>query len=102
MPPSTAGALPRLAAALSLALLGACSLVPQYQRPGVPVASHWDNAAAPAAQVPQQWWKDYASAELDSLIQRAGSDSLTLQAAVARVDQARASDEMASLWLPPA
>ncbi|MBH3433642.1 efflux transporter outer membrane subunit [Pseudomonas citronellolis] len=101
MPPTTAGALPRLAATLSLALLGACSLVPQYQRPAVPVASHWDNAAAPAAQMPQQWWKDYANAELDSLIQRAGSDSLTLQAAVARVDQARASARVAGAALYP-
>ncbi|SDJ57818.1 efflux transporter, outer membrane factor (OMF) lipoprotein, NodT family [Pseudomonas delhiensis] len=101
MPPSTAGALPRLAAALSLALLGACSLVPPYQRPGVPVASHWDNAAAPGAQVPQQWWKDYASTELDQLIQRAGSDSLSLQAAIARVDQARANARVAEAALYP-
>lgn len=93
MPPP-ASALPRLAAVAALALLGACSLVPDYQRPSVALASQWDNTA-PAAKVPPQWWRDYSSAELDQLVQRAGSDSLSLQAAVARVEQARANARIA-------
>lgn len=90
----TASALPRLAAITTLALLGACSLVPDYHRPDVALTSQWDNAAR-TAKVPQQWWKDYSSAELDQLVQRAGSDSLSLQAAIARVEQARANARVA-------
>lgn len=48
------------------------------------------------------WWKQFGSAELDTLIGQSLTDSLTLQAAVARVQEAEGSAQVASAPLMPA
>ena len=74
---------------------------PDYHRPEVPSALAWKQAA-PAGALPRgEWWKLYGDATLDELEARTLAGSQTLQAAAARVDQARAAGGIArSGYLP--
>ena len=79
-------------AAMTLALLSACAVGPDYHRPDTAPAT-LQNAAAPqfVAQNPEGvWWRQFDDAELDSLVQRALAANLDLRVAVDRVQQARA------------
>jgi multidrug efflux system outer membrane protein len=89
-----------LAAAMLVALAGmtACTTVgPDYRRPqaSVPAAykapAPWREARPSDAAVGGAWWTSFGDPVLDSLEQRALGDSPDLQAAVARLDQARAA-----------
>lgn len=80
-----------------------CSLVPHYVRPQVDVAGRWASlteAAGSAVQTRAGWWRSFSSPELDRLMARALIGNLNLQAAVARVAQARGTAEIdaAPLW----
>lgn len=69
--------------------LAACTVGPDYQRPKseIPPAFRFEikdvrNTAN------TQWWQEFDDAELDSLIQAALSNSWTLKAAAARIEEA--------------
>ena len=90
MPPrATARAIVGLAG-LAL-LLGACSLVPDYQRPIVATPASWHSDTGPAAAAPgDKWWATFGSDELDRLMATARADNHDLLAAMRRIDEARA------------
>ncbi len=70
-----------------------CKLGPDYQRPEVevPEAWRWKNAE-PRDHVPRDgWWQVFEDPNLDALQREAETGNLEMNAALARVDQARAS-----------
>jgi NodT family efflux transporter outer membrane factor (OMF) lipoprotein len=77
-------------------LLGACSLAPRYAPPEAPKVTHFVEAgdwmrAHPTDAAPRgTWWTAFEEPTLDDLEQRLSRSSPDLQAAVARLDQARA------------
>jgi outer membrane protein, multidrug efflux system len=90
-----------------LALAAGCAVGPDYQKPSVsaPVAyaesGPW-TVAAPKDTLPKDgWWKVFADPELDRLESQAGGGSLTLQAAMARFDQACAVARVSRAALLP-
>lgn len=89
----------RLVSFLSCAaLLGACSVGPDYQRPQVEVPAKWSEApavAAPAARYRAEWWKTFNDPILDQLIAEAAASNLDLQQAAARIRDARAQRTIA-------
>lgn len=95
-----------LAAALA-ALLAACAGPPPYQPPAVEVPTHWKlespwEVARPAdAAARGPWWRSFADAQLDALEQQALAASPTLDAAAARLAQARAATDVARAGLLP-
>ena len=84
-----------LAGLAGLTLAG-CTLGPQYARPQATVPAGFKEAgllkaAVPADQLPKgAWWTVFADPELNALQEQAQRNSPRLQAAAARVDQARA------------
>lgn len=74
---------------LALALAG-CAVGPEYQRPAHPLpAQYGESAAGEAAQeISAQWWKLFADAELDALVEKALRANNDLAAAVARLEEA--------------
>ena len=87
--------------------LTGCTMGPDYQRPEatVPAAyreeSPWKEAA-PADDLDKgAWWQAYGDPVLDDLQQRAASANQSLQAAIARVDQARAAARISESALYP-
>lgn len=86
-------------------LLGGCSLVPEYHRPEPAMPSAWNTEApagdAKAVGVHGGWWRDFGSEELTALVDRSLTGNYSLQAAVARVDEARGSAEVAGAPLYP-
>lgn len=87
---------PVCAALVGLPFLTACALTPDYERPSTAVPVAFD--AVPSAAVTSRgeavsatWWSRFGSVELDSLIERAMAANHDLAAAVARIDQARAT-----------
>lgn len=84
-----------LAAALLSLMCTSCVTGPDYRRPEVaaPAAyrSETSAAAAGALEVQRDWWRLFGDAELDALIEEALVANQDVQAAMARVLQARAS-----------
>ena len=85
----------RLAVALLVILAAAaCTVGPDYEVPATPVPDAWAAAAAEELSVVdsplETWWEHFNDAQLTALIERAGLSNLDLQAAVARVEEARA------------
>ena len=85
------------------ALLGGCSVGPDYKRPAalksqsVPAAfaGGW-KIAEPAAHLPRgAWWEIFSDAELNRLERAATAENQTLVAAIARFAQARALVDVA-------
>lgn len=76
--------------------IGACSLAPHYARPQVPQVDHFVEAgdwmpAHPADGAPRgDWWQAFDEPTLDELEQRLSRSNPDLQAAVARLGEARA------------
>lgn len=96
--------LARLFSPLALAAaLAACTVGPDYQRPAVTLPDHYKEAAAaplpgdwkpaePAdAALRGEWWRLFGDPELDALQQQARQANQNLQAAAARLAQARAA-----------
>ena len=88
--------------ALSLAL-SACSMAPNYQRPDMALPTGWSNVAGVGAtqQNTSLFWQDLGSVELDRLIDQVLAQNLDLEAALQRIDQARAQAKIASSPLYP-
>jgi len=78
-----------LAALLTLPL-AACSLTPDYTRPDVAMpAAYKDPAPLTYSQTDEDWWAQMANEELTGLISRAHQNSPTVDATLARIEQAR-------------
>ncbi|HTT08962.1 MAG TPA: efflux transporter outer membrane subunit [Gammaproteobacteria bacterium] len=91
--------------AVLLAGLSGCYLIPPYQRPSAPAPEHWrgGTAATPGndAGVATDWWQHYGSNELNQSVQEALAQNKDLQAALHRIEQARASAKIAGAGLLP-
>jgi len=81
---------------LAFALLAGCAAGPKY-RPSSAELQPFHNAAAIASRIPaagapalDTWWQGFNDPELTRIVQRALEQNLDLQAALARVQQARA------------
>lgn len=94
---------------LAVALaLGGCSLSPRYDRPVMPAASEafkeagdWQ-VASPSDTVPRgSWWTMFADRDLNDLEAQVSASNQSLQASLARLEQARAQTRAArSSWFP--
>jgi multidrug efflux system outer membrane protein len=90
------------AVALSLAL-SACSLAPDYQRPQMAIPAGWSGVAGVGAtqQNTTPFWQELGSADLDRMIENALAQNLDLEAALHRIEQARAAAKVAAAPLYP-
>jgi NodT family efflux transporter outer membrane factor (OMF) lipoprotein len=105
LPRATAAA--ALSAALS-ALLAACNLAPDYERPGIapPPAVYagfgqWKAAEPADGHARGPWWSMYRDPALEALEARVGNSNQDLKAALARLQQARAQTRIARAGLFP-
>lgn len=83
----------RLAYMLAASLLSACVVGPTYQVPAGATAKGWKEITADnkgAIQLQQKWWEVFGDAKLNELEEEALKGNFQLQAAAARVRQARA------------
>ncbi|MFJ3058668.1 efflux transporter outer membrane subunit [Herbaspirillum sp. NPDC087042] len=100
--------------ALSSALLSACATVPDYHTPaplpeGQALPARYAHAPTAPVQEPEavqeedlrQWWSRFQDPVLDQIIERVLAQNLDLQAALARVQQARAVAGLADAALLP-
>ncbi|MGC2423308.1 MAG: efflux transporter outer membrane subunit [Nitrospirota bacterium] len=82
-----------VAAVLSLCAYG-CMVGPNYKRPDVTVSQTWmesgDKRVSDSAADYRNWWKNFNDTTLNSLIDRAYRQNLSLQIAGVRVLEARA------------
>ncbi len=84
-------------------MLASCSLIPDYQRPDVPVASQWSNGQG-QQETPRlafDWWKSFGSDELNQLMADGLNNNLDLKASYQRIQQSRASLTVARSSLFP-
>ncbi|WP_349609333.1 MULTISPECIES: efflux transporter outer membrane subunit [Cupriavidus] len=95
--------LPKLATLAAVLVLAGCSLAPTYKVPETATAPAFKEAEAAAAEGAQwktatpaegqqrgEWWKAFGEADLDRLIEAAGTYNQDVAAAAARLKQARA------------
>ena len=70
------------------ALLSACAVGPDYQRPKTESPNDWRIDYPKAAEVANtKWWEQFGDPALDQLIEEALRGNLDIQAAAARVDR---------------
>ena len=84
--------------AVVLITLAACKVGPDFKRPAASVADQWIGEPAPAEGAPADtsaWWRAFSDSTLDTLIQEAYHNNLSLQIAGARVLQAQAQLQVA-------
>ncbi|HEX4546800.1 efflux transporter outer membrane subunit [Pseudomonas sp.] len=87
---------PRLSLLTVCLILSACGSPAQRPDSGVQPPAAWQSPhAASVARSDPQWWTQFASPELDRLIEQARLGSFDLAAAVARVRQAQAGTVIA-------
>ena len=88
--------------AVSLAL-SACSLAPKYQRPEMALPTGRTSVAGVGAtqQNTTLFWQEFGSADLNRLIDTALAQNLDLEAALHRIEQARAQAKSAAAPLYP-
>ncbi len=73
------------------AILGSCTLGPDFKVPGATGGSKWkETAAVSGARLPDRWWRLFDDSELNRLVDRAFAANNDLAAARARVETARA------------
>ncbi|MDB5377501.1 MAG: hypothetical protein JWR00_1947 [Rubritepida sp.] len=85
-----------------LLFLTSCSLVPAYMRPDPPLPASWNNGdLRDASTVRGAWWRDFGDSELSSLVERSLAGNQNLQAAMARIEEARGQVEIGSAALFP-
>jgi outer membrane protein, multidrug efflux system len=88
----------------SACALAGCSMVPDYERPSVPTQPAWSTppaAATASLPVSADWWQGFENPELDKLMAEALAANQDLAAAIARIDEARASTRIAGAPLLP-
>lgn len=111
---ATAGPMRRRATALGCAtlMLAACSSTPPLTLPdsGLPERYQatpdtpgiaWKPAQPAEAQPRGQWWHIFNDPDLNRLVEQAGTDSLSLEAAKARLRQVRAQAQIADARRSP-
>jgi len=85
--------------------LAACTVGPAYVRPDTAPPPAWSHAAAPAgtegAWPAPDWWRGFAIPELDALMETAVRQNLDVEAAKARIEQARSLARIAGANLFP-
>ncbi len=94
----------RLFVIVASALLSACAVGPDYQRPAQDLPQAWGAAPAGALQAVSaaaQWWKIYADATLDQLMEEAFAHNVDIAIAAARVAEAEAQYGLARSDLIP-
>lgn len=85
-----------------VAVLSACSVGGEYQRPQVNApAAYSQGAGKPTDQIAADWWKSFGSQELNGLIDKSLADNTDIRAALARIEQARAQLKIAGADLLP-
>jgi len=85
-------------------VLSACSLAPNYQRPELAVPNDWASVSGvgvndTSSSVP--FWRELGSTDLNRLVELALAKNLDLEAALYRIDQARAQAKVAGSPLYP-
>jgi outer membrane protein, multidrug efflux system len=89
----------RYIAGVVVMCVGACSLVPEYVRPSPALPASWSGAAnngvRDAIPVESGWWRSFGSPELSTLEERSLTVNYNLQAAVARIEEARGTAQIA-------
>src|SRR5262249_46541354 len=98
-----------LIALLATVWISGCAVGPNYVRPESTVATHYKaedlgswKEGRPLDDLPKgTWWEVFADETLNDLERRAGATNQELKAAVARVDQARATARVARSELFP-
>jgi NodT family efflux transporter outer membrane factor (OMF) lipoprotein len=79
------------------ALLGGCTVGPNYHRPAAPVPATWDvqepwRESAPKDAIPKgEWWAVFHDDQLDSLEKQSLDANQTIKVSIARLEQARAT-----------
>lgn len=93
----------RLAALASFLMLGACSLVPDYEQPAVATPAAWDGAqdASGAYTISASWWTSFKDAELQRLMNEALAGNPDLEASLHRIEQAQGALRIAGASLLP-
>ncbi|KMN00937.1 efflux transporter outer membrane subunit [Pseudomonas helleri] len=93
---------PSLSLLTTCLLLAACSQTPPHDEHPVQLPPTWQSPHTQASQLSsQQWWSHFRSPALDRLIAQARVGSYDLAAAIARVQQARATAVIAGAPLLP-
>lgn len=95
---------------LSAGLLAACVVGPNYHRPAVQAPPAWKEApppgwknATPREEISKgNWWSVFGDSQLDQLEAESTAANPSLQAAVARLEQARAAARVTRANLRPA
>lgn len=85
-------------AAVAIATLAGCSLMPAYQRPEAPVPGNWlyDSAAQGTPAAALNWQDFFAQQQLRELIATALRNNRDLRVAVLNIEQARAQYDIRS------
>jgi multidrug efflux system outer membrane protein len=92
---------PLLSVLLCSVALMACSFNSAYQRPDVAQADGWKGTSQTEDAIDAQWWSNYNSSDLNSFIAQASKQNTDINAALARIDQARAQVKIAGGPLLP-
>jgi NodT family efflux transporter outer membrane factor (OMF) lipoprotein len=99
----------RLAGVLVIAalLVGGCMVGPDYERPTAPTSPAFKESegwkpAQPRDDAPRgEWWEVFGDTDLDALMRQVDVSNQTIQAAEARVREARAATQAARAGLFP-
>lgn len=85
---------------IAAAMLGACTVGPDYHRADIAQSPVWRNANIGVAQGTSPWWSAFSDAQLDALEVEALRGNLDVAQALARMEQARAAEQlvMAAAW----
>lgn len=81
--------------------MASCSLAPDYQRPEIMQSNQWKDKTAVADAIDANWWHAFGSKKLDDLVIQAVQYNVDLEAAIHRIDQARAQAKIAGAGLYP-
>jgi outer membrane protein, multidrug efflux system len=94
----------RRSAAIAVILLSGCTVGPDYHRPKMSVPSSFAEANNPSAIADANlasWWRSFGDPELDTLVNRAIAQNLDVEAAAARIREARAREIVAGASSKP-
>jgi outer membrane protein, multidrug efflux system len=87
-----------------LIALSACNLAPEFQRPQMALPGGWSTVVgvgATAQQNTSAYWQELGSEELNRVVNTALAQNLDLEAALHRIEQARAQAKVAGSALYP-
>ena len=103
MPRSIARSACVFLASVSMSVIGCAAVGPNYSRPETPNPAQYRFVEGPQAQslADAPWWQIFDDPSLQALVREALASNLDLQAAVARVEEARARAGIARSFLYP-